>query len=113
MDRSRVLNSGSRMNLLGLNEPSEHQETDRTKSLVIGATGLVGGYIVERLVRSSQRPLALSRAPQDRTGVDWRQRERLGNGSDLRSVGGSRRKPDIFLARRRNPHLRRDDWSNF
>lgn len=59
------------MNLLGLNEPSEHQETDRTKSLVIGATGLVGGYIVERLVRSGQRPLALSRAPQDRTGVDW------------------------------------------
>ncbi|MBR1268875.1 epimerase [Bradyrhizobium sp. AUGA SZCCT0222] len=58
------------MSLLGLDEPAEHNKTE-TKSLVIGATGLVGGYIVERLVRSGQRPLALSRAPQDGTGIDW------------------------------------------
>lgn len=58
------------MNLLGLDEQAEHNKTE-AKSLVIGATGLVGGYIVERLVRSGQRPLALSRAPRDRTGIDW------------------------------------------
>jgi len=46
-------------------------ETEQTKSLVIGATGLVGGYIVEHLVRSGQRPLALSRSPQNGAGVDW------------------------------------------
>jgi nucleoside-diphosphate-sugar epimerase len=46
-------------------------ETERPKSLVIGATGLVGGYLVEHLVRAGERPLALSRSQQDRPGVDW------------------------------------------
>jgi nucleoside-diphosphate-sugar epimerase len=46
-------------------------ETEPTKSLVLGATGLVGGYIVEQLVRAGARPLALSRSPQSRPGIDW------------------------------------------
>jgi len=46
-------------------------DTEQAKSLVIGATGLVGGYIVEHLVRAGQRPFALSRSQQSRTDVDW------------------------------------------
>jgi nucleoside-diphosphate-sugar epimerase len=46
-------------------------DTEQAKSLVIGATGLVGGYIVEHLVRDGRRLLALSRSRQTRTGVDW------------------------------------------
>ncbi|MGA7996498.1 MAG: NAD-dependent epimerase/dehydratase family protein [Bradyrhizobium sp.] len=45
--------------------------TEQGKSLVIGGTGLVGGYIVEHLVRSGERPLVLSRRPQEGPGVDW------------------------------------------
>ena len=41
------------------------------KSLVIGGTGLVGGYIVEHLLRRGERPLALARSPGQRSGVDW------------------------------------------
>jgi nucleoside-diphosphate-sugar epimerase len=39
--------------------------------LVLGATGLVGGYIADHLVRAGERPLALSRSPQSRPGIDW------------------------------------------
>jgi nucleoside-diphosphate-sugar epimerase len=46
-------------------------ETEPAKSLILGATGLVGGYIVEHLVRAGIRPLALSRSPQSGRGVDW------------------------------------------
>src|ERR1700693_597423 len=46
-------------------------ETEQAKSLVLGGTGLVGGYIVEHLVRRGERPLALSRSPRDGPGVDW------------------------------------------
>ena len=48
-------------------------ETEQAKSLVIGGTGLVGGYIVEHLVRRGERPFALSRTPQPqgRPDVDW------------------------------------------
>ena len=46
-------------------------ETEQARCLVIGATGLVGGYIVEQLVRSGQRPLAVSRSPQSGAGADW------------------------------------------
>ena len=46
-------------------------ETEPTKSLILGATGLVGGYIVEHLVRAGERPLALSRSPQTRPGINW------------------------------------------
>lgn len=46
-------------------------DTEQAKSLVIGATGLVGGYIVEHLVRGGQRPLAFSRSRQTSTAVDW------------------------------------------
>jgi nucleoside-diphosphate-sugar epimerase len=46
-------------------------EPKPAKSLVIGATGLVGGYIVEHLVRGGQRPFALSRSQQNRTDAEW------------------------------------------
>lgn len=46
-------------------------ESGQAKSLVIGGTGLVGGYIVEHLLRVDQRPFALSRSLQDKPGVDW------------------------------------------
>jgi nucleoside-diphosphate-sugar epimerase len=41
------------------------------KSLVIGATGLVGSYIVEQLVRSGQHPMAFSRSPRNAADIDW------------------------------------------
>lgn len=40
-------------------------------SLVIGGTGIVGGYIVERLILAGERPLALSRSPQSKPGIEW------------------------------------------
>jgi nucleoside-diphosphate-sugar epimerase len=43
----------------------------QTKSLVIGGTGVVGGYIIEQLVRRGERPFALSRSEQSAPGVDW------------------------------------------
>jgi nucleoside-diphosphate-sugar epimerase len=46
-------------------------KTEPATSLILGATGLVGGYIVEHLVRAGMRPLALSRSPQSRPGIDW------------------------------------------
>lgn len=41
------------------------------RSLVIGGTGLVGGYIVDRLKDRGERPLVLSRGEQTATGIDW------------------------------------------
>jgi hypothetical protein len=42
------------------------------RSAVIGATGIVGGYIVDNLVRSGERPIALSRSKRDNTAdVEW------------------------------------------
>ena len=41
------------------------------KSLVIGATGLVGGYLLTHLIRRGERPYALSRTRQERTDADW------------------------------------------
>ena len=46
-------------------------KAEPAKSLILGATGLVGGFIVEHLARAGERPLALSRLPQSRPGVDW------------------------------------------
>jgi len=46
-------------------------ETEQATSLVVGGTGLVGGYIVEHLLRRGERTLALSRAQQGRPGVSW------------------------------------------
>jgi nucleoside-diphosphate-sugar epimerase len=40
-------------------------------SLVLGATGLVGGYIVDHLVRAGERPMALSRSQRRERDVDW------------------------------------------
>jgi nucleoside-diphosphate-sugar epimerase len=42
-----------------------------TRSLVIGATGLVGGHILRHLLLAGQRPLALSRSRQSAAEVDW------------------------------------------
>ncbi|MBI5321054.1 MAG: epimerase [Bradyrhizobium sp.] len=38
---------------------------------MIGGSGLVGGYIVEHLMKRGQRPLALSRVPRSDGRVDW------------------------------------------
>ncbi|WP_347340829.1 NAD-dependent epimerase/dehydratase family protein [Rhodopseudomonas boonkerdii] len=40
---------------------------------MIGATGIVGGYIVEHLVRAGEHPLALSRRQRQSNDVDWLQ----------------------------------------
>jgi nucleoside-diphosphate-sugar epimerase len=54
-----------------VNQANAKTETVRPTSLVVGGTGLVGGYIVEHLLRGGARPLALSRAQQGNPGVDW------------------------------------------
>lgn len=41
------------------------------RSLVIGASGVVGGYIVKRLVDAGHRPLALSRRERHSSQFDW------------------------------------------
>ncbi len=46
-------------------------ETEQARSLVIGGRGLVGGYIVEHLMRRGERPFVLSRSQQTRPGADW------------------------------------------
>jgi nucleoside-diphosphate-sugar epimerase len=43
----------------------------QTKSLLIGGTGLVGGFILEHLVRRGERPTVMSRTPRTTPGVDW------------------------------------------
>jgi nucleoside-diphosphate-sugar epimerase len=48
-----------------------HGETQPASSLVIGGSGLVGGYIVQHLVKNGQRPLALSRASRSATDIEW------------------------------------------
>ncbi|MCP3370963.1 SDR family oxidoreductase [Bradyrhizobium cajani] len=44
---------------------------DAKRCLVIGATGLVGGHILQLLLRSGQRPLALSRSRMSAANIDW------------------------------------------
>jgi nucleoside-diphosphate-sugar epimerase len=42
------------------------------KSIVIGGSGLVGGYIVQRLILSGERPFALSTLPRKSTAdIEW------------------------------------------
>ena len=43
------------------------------QTLVIGATGIVGGYIVDQLIKTGCRPLALSRSPRQSQTADWAQ----------------------------------------
>ncbi|MET0220341.1 MAG: NAD-dependent epimerase/dehydratase family protein [Tardiphaga sp.] len=43
------------------------------QALVIGGSGIVGGYIVEQLVRRGQQPLALSRQPRQSPDAAWLQ----------------------------------------
>lgn len=53
------------------------------QSIVIGATGIVGGYIVEHLVRAGGHPLALSRTSRQSDDVHWLQGD-LTNPADLK-----------------------------
>ena len=46
-------------------------EAEQARSLVIGGTGVVGGYIVEHLLRAGQRPFVLSRSQRTAPEVDW------------------------------------------
>jgi len=46
-------------------------EAEDARTLVIGGTGVVGGYIVEQLVRRGERPVVLSRSQRDTPGVEW------------------------------------------
>src|SRR5688572_26256463 len=50
---------------------AERSQTQQARSLVIGGTGLVGGYIVEHLLRVDQRPFVLSRSLRNTPDVDW------------------------------------------
>jgi len=54
-----------------VNSENEQPGLWQGQSLVVGGTGLVGGYIVEHLRRAEQRPLVLSRSPREGSGVDW------------------------------------------
>ena len=54
-----------------MSQANAKTETEQATSLVVGGTGLVGGYIVEHLLRRGEQTLALSRAQQGRPGVDW------------------------------------------
>jgi nucleoside-diphosphate-sugar epimerase len=49
----------------------EKTRVDPDRSLVVGGTGLVGGYIVERLLRRGQHPIAMSRRPHSKPDIDW------------------------------------------
>ena len=40
-------------------------------SFVVGATGIVGGYIVKQLIEAGERPLALSRRVRHDAGISW------------------------------------------
>ena len=53
--------------------PAVEQESGGMRTLVVGATGIVGGYIVEHLIRSGRRPLALSRSVHHSDAADWMQ----------------------------------------
>lgn len=46
-------------------------QTVTARCLVLGASELVGGYIVDHLVRAGERPMALSRSPRQRSDIDW------------------------------------------
>lgn len=64
--------------------------TQTATSLVIGGSGLVGGYIVEHLVRAGQHTLALSRAGRNDPVVDWYR-------GDLRHAGALKFPPFATL----------------
>jgi nucleoside-diphosphate-sugar epimerase len=52
--------------------PAVALRDDVMTSLVIGATGIVGGYIVDRLLQAGERPIALSRSTRSSaTDVEW------------------------------------------
>jgi uncharacterized protein YbjT (DUF2867 family) len=61
---------------------------DEGRTLILGATSLVGRFLLPRLVEAGVRPLALSRRPLERDGVDWLQ-------ADLRDGGLAARLPRL------------------
>jgi nucleoside-diphosphate-sugar epimerase len=67
--RSSYLDCGMRTGAV----TCRRSELIKMQSIVIGATGIVGGYIVEQLVRSGHRPLALSREQRQSADVAWLQ----------------------------------------
>src|ERR1700738_3606321 len=42
-------------------------------SIVVGASGIVGGHIVDRLVLAGEKPVAVSRTRRAEQNVDWLQ----------------------------------------
>ncbi len=57
--------------------------SEKTASAIIGASGVVGSYILEEFVRRGAPVLALSRSPRQRAGVEW--------------IGADLRKPDTLV----------------
>src|SRR6266404_5545606 len=53
--------------------PGRRSELMGMQSFVVGAPGIVGGYIVEHLVTSGETPLALSRVKHRSCVVVWLQ----------------------------------------
>src|SRR5262245_47818365 len=53
-----------------MQEANARAERERGGSLVIGGSGLVGGYIVEHLRRHGRRVFAVSRSPRDKPAVE-------------------------------------------
>jgi nucleoside-diphosphate-sugar epimerase len=56
------------MNVTSMDKPTG---SANDRSLVIGATGLVGGHILRKLIEAGQRPMALSRSPRRAADADW------------------------------------------
>ena len=50
---------------------SPHPDTAEARSLVIGASGLVGGYLLRHLAGRGERPFALSRTPRAGSEATW------------------------------------------
>jgi nucleoside-diphosphate-sugar epimerase len=50
---------------------SAHADIAQARSLVIGATGLVGGYLLCHLADRGERPFALSRTPRAGSEATW------------------------------------------
>jgi nucleoside-diphosphate-sugar epimerase len=48
-----------------------NSDTNEARSLVIGGTGVVGGFIVEHLLRRGERPFVLSRSKREAPGIEW------------------------------------------
>jgi nucleoside-diphosphate-sugar epimerase len=59
----------------------QQEVKNEMQSLVLGATGIVGGYIVQHLVKSGGCPMALSRSLHRSATVNWLQGDLVSPGS--------------------------------